>query len=97
MKIEDLTRAEIIAWLKQQPQETVLGTREGYHYNCPVALYLRGNGCPDALVMGKYRALIEGAPVNLPKEVGMLVEAFDRMTGYGHTIGEFLAYTGEGE
>lgn len=95
MKIEELTRAEIVAWLKQQPQDTVLGTITNYNCNCPVAFYLRGNGCPDATVPGKYDALVGGNLVDLPTGVGNLVEAFDQMEDYDHTIGEFLAYIGE--
>jgi hypothetical protein len=95
MNLDHLTRAEIVAWLKQQPQETGLGTIGDYACDCPVAFFLRGNGYEDAIVSGKYDAVVGGKLVDLPEEVGELVEAFDDMVDYDHTIGEFLAFIGE--
>lgn len=97
MQTEKITRKNIIRWLKAQDPYRILGTRSNYSCDCVVACYLRDQGYPQADV-GVETAWLDGDRMgegtDLPEEVQRVINTFDHMNGYNHTVREVLAALG---
>lgn len=93
MSEQTMTREEIVAWLKQQPETRTMGDQTDYSCNCLVACYLRDQGYDDADV-GCGEVWLDGDRSQEGKKmsdaVTALVSIFDNIPGYDHTPSEVL-------